>query len=67
MPVRKFRDVGSMPGAQPHRPDDPLLWRHITSLWSLSSRLSPRRLPPGVYKSRSLEEANRRRQSLERH
>jgi hypothetical protein len=66
MPVRKFGHVRDMPGPTARRPDDPLLWRHLAGLWSLSSRLSPRKLVPGVYKSRSVDEANRRRDSLAR-
>jgi hypothetical protein len=66
MPVRKFRDVASMPGPRHRSPDDPLLWRQIADLWSLSSRLCPRRFLPGVYKSRSPEEANRLRERAER-
>jgi hypothetical protein len=67
MPVRKFRRVQDMPGPEPRSADDPLLWVATAELWSLSSRLCPRTFPAGVYKSRSPEEANRRRELAERH
>jgi hypothetical protein len=63
MPVRRYRDVSEMPGPQRVDPKGPELWRHIAAWMALSSRLSGRRWPPGVYKNRSIEEANRRRDS----
>jgi hypothetical protein len=65
MPVRKFRSVEEMPGPEPVSSDDARLWQAIAQLLTLSSRLLPRRLPAGVYKSRSPEEANRRREQAE--
>jgi hypothetical protein len=34
------------------------LLRSIAAVWALSRRLAPRRLPPGVYRHRSIEDAN---------
>ena len=63
MPVRKYRDVSEMPGPPKVDPNDPRLWRRIAAWMALSNRLSRRRWPPGVYKNRTIEEANRRRDS----
>jgi hypothetical protein len=59
MPIYRFRSVEDMPARQPLARAG--LWRRITELWSLSSRLYVRRFPPGVYKNRTLDEAHRRR------
>ena len=40
-------------------PDDPRLWPTIGAVWALAARLCPPRFPPGVYKHRSIVEANR--------
>lgn len=59
MPVRKFRSIAEMETTVALERDDPNLWPTVASLWARSARLSPRRYPPGVYKHRSIEEANR--------
>jgi hypothetical protein len=40
---------------------DPRLWPTIKAVWELSERLCPPRFPPGVYKHRSIEDAQRQR------
>ena len=57
MPVRKFRDVSEMEGATWRTPGDPELFRAIAEVWSFAARTVPRYFPPGVYKHRSIEEA----------
>lgn len=65
MTVRKFRDVREMEDAPWRQPGDPFLWRAIAGVWSFAERTCPRRYPPGVYKHRSIEEAERLREQWE--
>ncbi|HEX3694701.1 MAG TPA: hypothetical protein VH374_04860 [Polyangia bacterium] len=62
MPIRKFRDVSEMPAPDRTDPKDPQLWRRVTRWMALSLRLARRRWPPGVYRNRTIEEANLRRE-----
>jgi hypothetical protein len=59
MPIRKFRSVEEMEGTPRYEPGSPELFRAIRTLWELSARIFPRRFPPGVYKHRSIEDAQR--------
>jgi hypothetical protein len=62
MPVRKFRSVAEMP--QPALPPlDPRNLKLACELSTVATRLRPLQIPPGVYKHRSLEEAQRLRRS----
>ena len=63
MPVRRYRDGSEMPGPARVDPREPGLWDRIGAWMALSNRLSPRQWPPGVYKNKTIEEANRRRES----
>ncbi|MEO6327012.1 MAG: hypothetical protein ABIT01_20500 [Thermoanaerobaculia bacterium] len=56
MPVRKFRDVSEMEDTW-REPGDPALFRAIESVWDFAERTCPMRFPPGVYKHRSIEDA----------
>lgn len=62
MPVRKFRSVEEMPGNVRYEPGSPELFRAIRALWEFSARVFPRHFPPGVYKHRSIEDAQRQRE-----
>ena len=66
MPVHKLRTLQEAEDALWRDPDDPQLWSHIASLWEFSHRLFPRKFPPGVYKHRSIEEANQQREAWNR-
>lgn len=65
MPVRKFRSVEAMNCDLWLPPGDPRLWRAIVGVWELAARMAPTRLPPGVYKHRTIEEANRQRDEFD--
>jgi hypothetical protein len=65
MPVRKFRSIGEMEDALWHWPDDPLLITTIAELWEFSEVVCPRRFPPGVYRHRSIGEAQQLREEWE--
>ncbi len=57
MPVRKFRDVSEMNETRWFEPKDPALFRAIKHTWTLAERICPQRFPPGVYRHRTIEEA----------
>jgi hypothetical protein len=61
MPVRKFRSVEEMEDSTWREAGDPRLWRAIASVWSFAARTCPKRFPPGVYRHRTIEEAQRQR------
>jgi hypothetical protein len=60
MPVRKVRDLQEMEDSLWREPG-PDLWRAISAVWSFAARTCPRHFPPGVYRHRSLEDAERQR------
>ncbi|MES1244621.1 MAG: hypothetical protein ABUT39_23645 [Acidobacteriota bacterium] len=60
MPVRKIRDLQEMEDSLWREPGPPL-WRAIAEVWSFAARTCPRHFPPGVYRHRSLEDAQRQR------
>ena len=61
MPVRKFRRVEDMPPVPWCESSDEECFRRIAKLWSRSSAFSARIYPRGVFKFRSLEEAQQAR------
>ena len=63
MPVRKFRSVAEMPSPSPLPPLAPQNLKLACNLSSAAARLRPLRFPPGIYKHRSLSEAQRLRRS----
>lgn len=63
MPVRKFRDVSEMGDNTWRRPGDPNLFRAIRACWSFGARQLRPRFPAGVYKHRSIEDAERLRET----
>lgn len=65
MPVKKIQNLQEMEDSLWHEPGDPALWRAIRRVWSFAARTCPRRFPPGVYKHRSIEEAQRQREIWE--
>jgi hypothetical protein len=65
MPIRKFRDVAEMEGALWRQPGDPALFRAIAEVWSFAAQTVPRHFPPGVYKHRSIEDAEKLRAQWE--
>lgn len=65
MPVRKFRSLQEMEDALWRRSDDPSLAAAIAGVWDFADRTCPRHFPPGLYKHRSLEEAQRLRDDWE--
>ncbi|MFW6012520.1 MAG: hypothetical protein ACOC92_02295 [bacterium] len=66
MGVRKFHSVEEMPDVNPRVPLDPENLRIACELSELAYRLSPWRFEPGVYKFRSIEDANEHRRRWHR-
>ncbi len=66
MPVQKFRSVEDMPAVDWCRTVDEAFFRRIARLWSRSSALSARIYPRGVFKFRSIEEAQEGRERVTR-
>jgi len=64
--VRKYRSAEEMPGVPPRTPLDPDNLRIACELTELAYALHPWHFEPGVYKFRTIEEANRHRQERER-
>lgn len=64
MPVKKFRSVAEMPRVLPCEPLSEELIGRIARLWSRASAMSPRVYPRGVFKFRSLEEAQAARDQV---
>lgn len=66
MPVFRFKTHEDAQRTLWHRPGDPLIGPTLRALWSLSSALAGDCVPPrGVFKFRSIEEANSHRRSWE--
>jgi hypothetical protein len=65
MPVRKFRSLQELEDAVWRSPGDPALFRVIEETWSFSDILCPQEFPPGVYRHRSVQEAQELRERWE--
>lgn len=65
MPIRKYRDVSEMEGNTWREPGSPELFRAIRAIWDFAERTTKRRFPPGVYKHRSIEDAQKLREKWE--
>lgn len=63
MPVRRFRGVEAMEDALWREPGDAELWQVICRVWRFAAATCPLRFPPGVYRHRSIEEAQRQREA----
>jgi hypothetical protein len=65
MPVRKYRDISEMEDNTWHEPGSPEHFRAMRNTWAFAQRTLGYRFPPGVYKHRSIEEAQRQREIWE--
>ncbi len=57
MPIKKDKDVSEMEEVW-YEPGDPRLFVAIRTTWRLAQMILRPHFPPGVYKHRSIEEAN---------
>lgn len=65
MPLRKFHSLQEMEDSLWREPGDPQLLRAIRSVWDFAARTCPKHFPPGVYRHRTLEDAERQRDHWE--
>jgi hypothetical protein len=65
MPVRKLRSLPEHDDSLWMDPADPRLIPTIVAVWERSRRLCPPHFPAGIYKHRSIEQANRLTESWE--
>jgi hypothetical protein len=63
VPVKKYRSVEDMPPVPPPETVDELM-RRISALWARSWAMSPMVYPRGVFKFRTLEEAQAARERV---
>jgi hypothetical protein len=66
MPVYKYRHVDDMEDRSWREPGDPALFRAIRGTWEFARRTVRPRFPPGVYRHRSIAEAEQLRDAWER-
>ena len=66
MPIKKFRSVEEMEGNTWHEPGSPELFRAIEEVWNFAEQTLKPYFPPGVYKHRSIEEAEALREEWEK-
>ena len=59
MPVQEYRDMADMPRVPLARQSE--LTRRITALWQRAALMAHPRVPAGVQRFRTIEEANRAR------
>ena len=64
MGVKKSRSIQKAHG-EVWREPGPALWKTIAAVWDFASRTAGYRVPPGVYKHRSIEDAQRLRDQWE--
>ena len=70
--MRKYRSVEEMPDEVWREPGSPELLEAIRTTWARAERFAPKRFPPGVYRHRSLDDAQKlkeewARKNFERH
>ena len=59
MPLRRFHSVADMPDENWNEPGSPELLEAIRTTWARAERLAPKRFPPGVYRHRSVVDAQK--------
>ena len=64
MPVKKYRDISEIEEAH-HEPGSQKLFDVIRYVWELSDLICPLRFPAGVFKHRTIEDAEALREQWE--
>jgi len=63
MPVRKFHSLEEMAGSVWIEAGDPHLARTIAAVWAFGARTARLHFPSGIYRHRTIESANRLRET----
>ena len=63
MPIRKFKHVDDMEDTLWYDRGDARLSIAIRRVWDFADRVAARRFPPGVYKHRSITDADAQREA----
>ncbi|MGI8784605.1 MAG: hypothetical protein ACR2L2_13245 [Acidobacteriota bacterium] len=66
MPIEKFRSLDEMRRALWRHDSDQTLFKRIRALWLRSWDISPKVYPHGVFKYRTIEEAQQARRAREK-
>lgn len=59
MPIKKIRHLQEKEDSLWYEPGAPEIWRAIEAVWKFAEQTCPQRFPPGVYKHRTIEDAQR--------
>lgn len=65
MPVYKYKTFEEADKALWNFYPDAAYYRQVAALWRFANQLSPIKYPSGIFKFRSIEEANRHRDEFE--
>lgn len=65
MPVYKFKTFYDASRAQWNFYPDAAYLKNVSDLWNFANKLSPMVYPQGIFKYRTLEDANKERQKWE--
>ena len=65
MPVQKFKTFEDAEKALWNLNPDEKYFERIAELWEFANELNPINYPPGVFKFKTLEEANKHREKIE--
>lgn len=66
MPVQKFKTFEEAERALMNFHPDEAYYARVAELWDFANTLNPVSIPKGVFKFRTIEEANKHREELER-
>lgn len=65
MPVYKYKSFEEAERALWNFHPDEAYFQRVAELWEFAKKLNPINYPPGIFKFRNIEEANRHREEVE--
>ena len=65
MPVYKYKTFKEADYALWNFHPDEAYYKQVADLWDFADKLNPIRYPPGIFKFKTIEEANRHRKEFE--
>jgi len=66
MPLYKFKTFEEAERALWNFHPDEAYYKRVADLWDFASKLNPIKYPAGIFKFKTIEEANRHREEIER-